>query len=196
MPVDHVIYLFVQFISSQQVLKIWDRSYLTSFRNGKELETPEERVQRNWETFLRLRGDSGCAPIVGVAMGICLENLYTSSTHGHSGSPRSLQLRKNETDTDRWLHLSKRRCICMMATKGTADLLSFLLSTICLAFRKHVCYQVLFFHFSWLECQWLIDVPFPLMLLIENSNIYNINYVLSSYSVPGTRLSTLLDPIR
>lgn len=74
-PVDHVIYLFVQFISSQQVLKIWDRSYLTSFRNGKELETPEERVQRNWETFLRLRGDSGCAPIVGLAMGICLESL-------------------------------------------------------------------------------------------------------------------------
>ena len=63
---------------------------------------------------------------------------------------------------------------------------------VCAAFRKRVCSQVLFFHFSWLECQCLmIDVPVPLVMLIVNSSI---NYVLSSCFVSGTGLSTSLDP--
>lgn len=69
----------------------------------------------------------------------------------------------------------------MMATKGMTDTLSFLFSMVCLAFRKHVCYEVLFCHFSWLEWPSLmIDVPFPLMILIVSSNISTIDDVLCS----------------
>lgn len=83
----------------------------------------------------------------------------------------------------------------MMETKGMTNALSFLLSMVGLAFRKHVCLRFCFFYFSWLE-RWclIMGVPFPLMILIVSSNISTINDVLGSYFVSGAGLSTFLDP--
>ena len=67
--------------------------------------------------------------------------------------------------------------------------LSFLLPTVCLALSKPVCYQVLCFYFTWLKNSVLDDWPtFPIndTNSYSNSNICNINYVLSSYFLSYT----------